>query len=197
VAYLIVRSTGIYDGADVVEFTQQYVDEDRAGSLEFRLDNEDLLRTKAFQRLWFGWGGWGGARVYDQEGNDISVTDGRWIIILGNLGLVGLVGTYGTLVFPCLVAIRRYGGQLCCSQEAAPVAALVVIAALFAFDSLLNNFANPIYLLSAGAVGSIALLAPGTTFREAVELVPTKPWWTRQRHSWPPPARQRSANPKG
>jgi len=193
VIYIIVRGAGLYDGAEVVDFTRQYVDEERAASLEFRLKNEDLLCVKAFERPWFGWGGWGNARVYDDEGNDISVTDGRWIIIFGNLGLIGLLGTYGTLLCPCLSAIRRYGGQLCRSQEAAPVVALIVTVALFAFDSLLNNFANPIYLLSAGAVGSIAKLAPWQTFHEGAKPATTTPWPSLQRRSWPPPSQKHPA----
>ena len=197
VAYLIVRGAGLYDGSDVVEFTQQYVDEERAASLWFRLKNEDLLSAKALERPWFGWGGWGGARVYDEEGNDISVTDGRWIIILGNLGLVGLVGTYGTLLCPCLPAIRRYGRQLCCSQEAGPVVALVIIVVLFAIDSLLNNFPNPIYLVCTGAVGSVAQWEPTRSLHQRVDPARAAPRWQLQLRSWPPTERRLHAKSEG
>ena len=83
------------------------------GHWNVRLKNEDLLSKKAFEQPWFGWGGWGRSRVFNDEGTDISITDGRWIIIFGQLGVIGLVGTYGTLLCPCIAAIRRYGGQLC------------------------------------------------------------------------------------
>ena len=197
IAYIIVRGAGLYDGAEVVEFTKQYVSEDRAGSLNCRLKNEDLLREKAFIRPWLGWGSWGRSRVYNDEGVDISITDGRWIIIFGQLGVIGLFGTFGTLIFPSLAALRRYGGRVCCSESAAPVIALTMIVAVFAIDCLLNSFPNPVYLLSAGAVGSLAQLAPGHTFPEGAKPEPTTPGANVQRRCWPLPSRKQPAKAEG
>jgi hypothetical protein len=192
-AYIIVRSAGLYDGAEVVDFARRYVAEDRAHSLEFRLNNEDLLAAKALERPWFGWGGWGRSRVYDDYGKDAAVTDGYWIIMFGRLGLVGLLATYGILWLPCLAAIRRYGVQLCRSDSSAPVAALVLVVALFAFDSLLNDFPNPVYLVSAGAVGSIAQLGRVQSFRRRTDPATSTCWPAVQRRSWPPPIREHPA----
>ena len=77
--YCGVRTVGLWDGHSAVALTKSIVGEDRAGSLEFRLDNEDMLIARAMQRPLFGWGGWGRARVHDEDGKDISVTDGLWI----------------------------------------------------------------------------------------------------------------------
>ena len=194
VAYIIVRTSGLYDGAEVVDLARQYVSADRAESLEFRLKNEELLKAKVFKQPWFGWGGWGRSRVYDDAGQDISITDGCWIIVFGVYGAVGLVGTYGILLCPCVAVIRRYGGQLCFTAAAAPVAALTTVVAVFAIDSLLNSFSNPIYILSAGAVGTIAQLSRKPAYNAVIELAPTQQWCSRQRRSWPRPARQHSAN---
>ncbi|MHC4067080.1 MAG: O-antigen ligase domain-containing protein, partial [Planctomycetota bacterium] len=65
------------------------IHERRAESLQFRLTNEDLLMEKALARPVFGWGRWGRARVYGEDGKDISATDGLWVIALGRTGLVG------------------------------------------------------------------------------------------------------------
>jgi len=196
VAYMIIRAAGLNNGGEVVDLARRYINEERAHSLASRLEFEDLLMVKAYERPWFGWGGWGRSRVFDDFGTDISITDGRWIIIFGMLGLIGLLGTYGTLLFPCLAAIHRYGGQLCCSTAAAPVAALIAVVAVFSIDSLLNNFANPIYLLSAGAVGSVAQGELGKSLYGEAEPATIQPCPALRRHSWPLPIRKLPVKPK-
>lgn len=77
---------------------------DRGRSLEFRFDNEDILLEKASHRLYFGWGGWSRARVFHPvTGEDVSVTDGAWIIALGSQGLVGFIARFGLLASPLLL----------------------------------------------------------------------------------------------
>ena len=76
---------------------------------------------------------------------------------------------------------------------AAPVVALIIMVALFAFDSLLNNFPNPIYLLSAGAVGSVAQLGLRPSRRVVAEPASTTLWPALRRNSWPPPGRTQQA----
>ena len=78
------------------------VSEDRAGSLQFRLDNEDLLLERALLKPVTGWGGWGRDRLYDERGRDISITDGRWIITLGAWGWLGYLGLFGMLGLPLI-----------------------------------------------------------------------------------------------
>lgn len=64
--------------------TAEKIDADRAESLSFRFYHENLLIDKATEKFWFGWGGWGRNRLED------SVTDGFWIIIFGQYGVIGL-----------------------------------------------------------------------------------------------------------
>ena len=42
------------------------------------------------------------------SGHDISVTDGHWIIMLGERGAVGWLSTFGLLVMPVWVAYRGH-----------------------------------------------------------------------------------------
>jgi hypothetical protein len=98
----------MWDGGEVVTFIAEHVSEERAESLQFRLDNEDILADRALQNPLFGWATWGKARVYDEEGRDISVTDGLWIIALGNHGLVGLVSMTLAVLMPVFFFVRSH-----------------------------------------------------------------------------------------
>jgi tetratricopeptide (TPR) repeat protein len=146
------RALGLWDGRMAVALTKTYLSEDRAGSLEFRLDNENLLIAKALQRPVFGWGGWGRARVYDEDGTDLTVTDGLWIIALGNEGIVGLLAHVMVLTLPLLVLIARYPARRWKDPDVAPHAALAILLALYMIDNLSNAMFNPIYYLAAGAL---------------------------------------------
>src|SRR5439155_1694573 len=46
-AYVAVRTTGLWDGEELVSMAGAGLNEDRAGSIGFRLKNENLLRDKA------------------------------------------------------------------------------------------------------------------------------------------------------
>jgi hypothetical protein len=82
----------------------------RALSLKVRFDNEDTLLKRASERTLFGWGGFGRNRVYGEEdGRDHSLTDGRWIVTMGNYGLIGFVTEFGLLamgVFGAAFALK-------------------------------------------------------------------------------------------
>ena len=55
------------------------------------------MMDRASQRIWFGWGRFGRSRIFDEWGSDVSVTDGRWTITLGQFGLFGFVAEFGLL----------------------------------------------------------------------------------------------------
>ena len=65
--YYAVRITDALVGPHAVELVRMFINEERAHSLEYRLENEDLLIAKALQRPIFGWGGWGRNCVYDGD----------------------------------------------------------------------------------------------------------------------------------
>lgn len=79
---------------------------DRAQSLKFRLDNEDDMLARAYQKPVFGWGGWGRWRVIDDRGRDTTVSDGLWIIILTSRGWIGYIAYFGVLTLPLLLLSR-------------------------------------------------------------------------------------------
>ena len=89
-AYVAVRSTNLWSGQQAVDIANALVGPDRAQSLEFRFQCENLLAAKAMQQPVFGWGGWGRSAVYLDEDADYRkrvVTDGLWIIYPGDQGI--------------------------------------------------------------------------------------------------------------
>jgi tetratricopeptide (TPR) repeat protein len=150
--YCAVRSAGVWDGRVLVAISSDSAGADRAGSLEFRLDNEDKLINKAMERPVFGWAGWGRARVFDKDGKDLTVTDGLWIIALGNHGVVGLTALTLVFILPLTWFAIRYPPRKWNAPGLAPAAVLAVILALYMIDNLSNAMTNLIYITAAGAL---------------------------------------------
>ncbi|MCG9890683.1 MAG: O-antigen ligase domain-containing protein [Thermosynechococcaceae cyanobacterium MS004] len=129
---------------------------DRAQSLAFRLKNEELLTEKARLQPVFGWGGWGRARIFNEYGQDISITDSLWIINFGNLGLVGLWSWMGIFLVPILgFALRRYPPSTWSHLQVVPAATLSVVLLLYVMDCLVNAMVNPIFTLAAGGLAGL------------------------------------------
>ena len=127
---------------------------ERAQSLEFRFDNEEMLLEKARERFAFGWGGHGRRSVYDDElGKEIAVADGHWIIVLGARGALGFLEAFGLLVIPIFLVRRRFA-RLRDPAERKGLAGFALIVAICAFDLLPNGlFSNYIYLLAGALMG--------------------------------------------
>src|ERR1043165_2676611 len=142
--------------AEAIEQTAAMVQQERADPLRFRLDNETALIAKAMEQPLLGWGGWGRGRVHDEEGRDLSVTDGLWIIVFGNQGLIGLVGLLGFQLLPAVALIRRVrAGGLGAAEAAAPLA-LAMCLLMFSVDALLNAPTNAVFMLMAGGLVSLS-----------------------------------------
>lgn len=151
--YVVIRTTGIYDGESAVALARS-VSEERAGSLKFRIDNEDLLIEHALKQPLFGWGGWGRNRVYDDEGNDITVTDGKWIIELGTNGSLGLISFMAILLVPVTLVLVRIPVRQYASARYGPVVVLAVLVVLYTIDCLPNSMMNPWYVVIVGGLTS-------------------------------------------
>lgn len=125
---------------------------ERAQSLEFRFNNESKLLDKANERIFFGWGGWGRNRVYDKEtGRDISVTDGRWILTLGQFGLFGFIAEFGLLAITVFWA-KKSLKLLHNKSEQTLLAAHSLLIGVIMVDQLINASLAPWLWLLAGAL---------------------------------------------
>lgn len=119
--------------------TAEGINAERAQSLEFRFQNEDQLLALARERIWFGWGTWGRNRVHDPiTGEDLSTTDGYWIISLGRLGAFGFAFTFALFVAPIVVATRRYR-NIPSQRDQVLLLATALIVAISTTDLLINT----------------------------------------------------------
>ena len=133
------------------------INPERAGSLRYRLDNEDRLLAKLNERPLFGWGGWARSRVFDPNtGADITVTDGAWIISAGQRGWVGYLVLFGMITGPALfLALMRRRYEI----PPATIGVAVLLAANM-IDMMPNASLNLITLTLAGAVAGYYERAP-------------------------------------
>ncbi len=155
--HLYASVTGTLPSDQIVGVIQQSLGEDRAGSIEYRFINEEILKAKASERIVFGWGGSGRSRVKSPiDGSDTIVTDSRWIIIFGINGMVGIVSWVTVYFLPLIAFWRCYPPTLWSHPKVAPAAILVVIVALFMLDNLLNAPNSILFTLMCGAIsGSV------------------------------------------
>lgn len=166
--YMVARTIGGWDGSQLEQGAEAIAGHERAASLQMRLDNEDLLTDKALRKPLFGWGRWGRHRVFDEDGNDISTTDGLWVIVLGQAGLFGLSALVGSFFLPALnvgliVRKREWRSAL----YAAPTV-LALLLVLYMMDNILNAMVNPVYTLIAGGLAGLRRARPvATTARRA------------------------------
>lgn len=168
--YMAVRAGGLWSGEELVALAGTIGGEERAGSLQFRMLNEDMLATKALQRPIFGWGGWGRARVYDERGRDMTVTDGLWIIALGNHGVVGLGGLTAALILPGWLVVRRWPPATWQHPALGSVIVLAVMTTLYFIDCIANAMLNPIFTLVVGGVTATAW-SRGTVMKSTAQLL--------------------------
>lgn len=145
--YPALRGAGFIPTERLVSLAAD-IDYGRSKSLQYRLNNEDILLEKANQRPLFGWGGRARARVFNNRGEDISTTDGRWIISIGNEGWLGYLGRFGLLTLPIILLTlrkRKYEVTL-------PTSALCLVLAGNLVDLIPNAGLTPITWLMAGAL---------------------------------------------
>jgi hypothetical protein len=153
IAYPAVRAAKVMPAKQLVTFFHG-ISPARAGSLVFRLVNEEELLARAVQRPLFGWGTWGRNRIYASWGQDVSVTDGQWIIVLGMFGVVGLVGFFALMLVPVVRFVRHRADMPPTSQIL--VGSLALIVVIFAVDLLPNATGDFLSMAYAGALFTLS-----------------------------------------
>lgn len=163
--YPVLRSANVVPVTALLAQVER-ISPERASSFAFRLENEAILLERAAEKPLAGWGSWGRPRVYDENGRDMSVTDGAWVIVLGGDGWFGYVGRFGLLALPLILFWTR-GRRL---HPGFASSGLVLVLAANLTDLLPNAGLSPLTWLLAGAVmgrlgavpSSEAAQAPGT-----------------------------------
>jgi hypothetical protein len=155
VFYVFSRNMGLVTSQTITN-QLSVISPERATSVHGRLYHEEMLQEKAWKKPLLGWGGWGRSRIYDDDGNDISVTDGLWIIVFGTNGLVGLVSLGLVFLLPTFLFWKRYNLLNWNIDSIAPMVGFSVLLPLYTIDCLMNAMLNPLYIVVAG--GMLAVL---------------------------------------
>jgi hypothetical protein len=154
-AYLVLRISGTLRSEDLVAVSKEFLAADRVQSFEFRLDNEDLLVAKAMRQPITGWAGWNRSRVVDEDGIVQGITDGLWVIAIGENGLLGLSAVTAALLVPSLLLVRRMRVRDWGHPLGSAAAVLAVVGALHMIDNLPNGMFNPVYVLGVGGLAGL------------------------------------------
>ncbi len=145
--YPVLRGNDLVPVYRILSFAEQ-IDANRAASFHTRLYNEDILLEKANRKAVFGWGGWGRSRIYDEEGRDIGVTDGTWVILFGQGGWVLYLSVFGLLCLPVLLTAAR---QRRLKPDGVTVGLTLMLAANL-IDLIPNSGLVPVTWLLAGSL---------------------------------------------
>lgn len=176
--YIGLRTLG-WEGQQLVRFAEATVPE-RAGSLNMRLENDQMIADRAMKRPIFGWGGWGRWRVRDEFGNDITVSDSWWGILVGTTGLFGLVCTYATFISPLFpLSLHKSRKRIFIGPLGAAWAVGFGVL-LFVLDTLFNAMPNTSFILMAATLVSIyPLVSPKALQHMQMSKQRTSPTSTR------------------
>lgn len=153
-AYPALRGNGLAP-TQIISKVATKISADRSMSFRVRVVNEEMLLVKANQKPEFGWGTWGRNRVYDKDtGQDISVTDGGWIIHFGMFGWFGYLTLFGMFAAVAYQALRAVDSRV--TPGNVTLGGLTLLLAIYVIDQVPN--ANPLSLtfLIAGALGTAA-----------------------------------------
>lgn len=157
--------------AKFIENMVASISTDRAASLKTRFDQERQLLDRASQRIIFGWGRWGRSRIYEEEtGNDLTLSDGKWIITIGTFGLFGFIAEFGLLLLPVFRAASalRFSKSM---HDSIYLATLALIVSIIGVDQLPNASLSPwTWLITGALMGRSEALAVATFPRHRMSL---------------------------
>jgi hypothetical protein len=183
-----VRASDAWSGAAAVELARSF-GEERAQSIQFRFDAEDVLVQRALEQPLLGWGGFGRALRRDDAYDSSSphvVVDGLWILIFGMYGAIGLAALLGAFLVPIVAACRRVPPRTWRHPRVLPVGLGCVIGGLFLADCLMNALVNPIYFVVLGGLAGVAMSSRRELARELGTVRTERPrarWRAARAHS--------------
>lgn len=136
-------------------------DPERGQSLGFRFENEEDLLNRANLKPFLGWGGWGRAFDYNEQGLKTTTADGIWIIVFGAEGWLGYLLKFGLPFIAIFAVYRALNSERSTSPEKISfyTAGLCIVVAMNLIDSLPNSSLSTISFLVAGAIWGRATAA--------------------------------------
>ena len=186
--YMVTRTTGTVTGETAIKTATDVFGPERAQSLEYRANAENLLTARALERRWFGWGRFDPAtgkaawQVRDPITKRNVAADGMWVLTLSINGIVGVVALTTVVLLPPLLLRGRVPPGWWGHPLAAPGAACAILLTLHMADNMLNAMVNPIFIV---AIGGLAALGA----RGAAQVAPAQAAMQRARRPVMPPPR--------
>jgi len=160
-SYLVARMANFVSVDQIIGWADRFFDLERVSSLAIRLQQEDLFGARAMQRPILGWGWMDRAWPVDYVTGVrlVPMVDSLFVIVRGSRGLVGLISVFtAMLIGPWLVfsgyARKSSAMRESIQREGPDPIVLSLVVVFFMIDSLFNAMANPIYILTAGALVS-------------------------------------------
>lgn len=171
--FLLVRASGLLLGENFGETIAGLFPamEERANSLQYRLDHENAIAGRAHEKILVGWGGWGDAfDVYINKYNSRAVPDSLWIRAFGEGGAIGLLSLYGYYLIPPIVLLSKLKAREWCSAQCAPITGMAMVIMIYAMDCLFNTMENPVFIVATGAVAGMAASLSRSPAKQAQPL---------------------------
>ena len=153
ILYPLLRFTNLFPTRDILDATNAMVGAARTQSVEFRFQNEEKLLAHAAQHPFFGWGQYGRNFTFDRYGHP-AVTDGYWIIQFGETGIVGFAATFGLLLIPVFLSLKRLPA-IQSPEDRKLIGGTALILAIVASDLLPNGLWGLYPYFLAGALTGV------------------------------------------
>ncbi len=171
IAYSTLKAVDLVPEQTILHQAEK-IDPERAGSLGFRLENENILLERALERPVFGWGSWGRNHILDPvTGRIETVTDGLWVITFGVYGWVGFLAQFLLLTSPIFLVWARHRGDKAALMPPY-VGGMCLVLGINVLDLLPNATLTPITWLLAGAL--LGYAEKGVVQREAPKAAKMK-----------------------
>jgi hypothetical protein len=156
-AYITLRISGMWSGENLIYLAGELGSSDRAGSLSSRINSEDQFIQAGWHKPIFGFRGWYNTVGLQSDETKRGIPDALWMIEFTGSGLVGLACLVTYLLLPPFLVWWRFARRDWGPTQV-PVLGLAMIVCLSMVDNLFNAMLNPVFMLTAGALGGWALL---------------------------------------
>ncbi len=172
--YPLPRALGLIPVTTISNITGSFSN-DRQGSFQTRVTNENFLLERSSQKPIFGWGTWGRNRTAFEDTGIETLTDGTWIISLGTWGWAGYFAMFGLLSIAGLRGLTRSRDL---NDISITDAALFAILAINMLDLIPNSSLRPLTWLIAGALCCVRPIKRGgrvignTARQDAIRINP-------------------------
>lgn len=159
--YITLRQGVGWGGDELLAVAETVFGDARGGSLLTRLQSEDLLAPRADEKIWCGWADMGeftGNKLRTGGSAHESYTilvDSMWLIYLGTNGVIGVAAVFALMLMAPFLVWQQMPPHYWSHPAITVTIALGVMSALFAIDSLMNSFDNPVYIAAAGGVSGL------------------------------------------